>query len=89
MIVTTRSPLLPRRDGRIIRTIFRKTEAEYFKLEGWTNAEFIRICENDLPDGLINIAPRQRVRFIMLNYRWRADASAFQPKGQNANCQLI
>jgi hypothetical protein len=29
-IVTTRSPLLPRRDERIMRMILRKTEEEYF-----------------------------------------------------------
>ena len=39
-IVTTRSPLLPRRDERIMRMIFRKTEAEYFSPKGWTNSIF-------------------------------------------------
>src|SRR5579871_732546 len=50
-IVTTRSPLLPRRDGRIINIDLRKTETEYFWLEGWTNAILFGFTKMICPTG--------------------------------------
>jgi hypothetical protein len=45
------APLHLRRDGWINAPIFRKTEAEYFSREGFTNATCFGLAKIDLPDG--------------------------------------
>ena len=41
-----------------MRMIFRKTEGEYFSLEGWTNTTFFGFEETDLPDGHVRCVAR-------------------------------
>jgi hypothetical protein len=50
-IVTTRSPLLPRRDAQNMHMILRKTEVIYFPPEDWTSAIFFGLTKMICPSS--------------------------------------